>query len=577
MRDVFRIPDLSFPKMSYGEMETPWDLRALLYRGGAAARRNKVLEMIDTGKLGDPMPERLELVQRIHESIDDRFVGGGSPSTVDASIEAVRRLFAWADQAGQQLTLDTIEAIYLHWTDAMDHRSRVVRDLSQDSAYQQAAVVGTLLDRTLERLTPIIEGTRIKRSPQRKTAHGIQAEKQNLQDTFAFGHLLQDICDGLPANVVLNGSLPVLIPLRNGGQLVEWSGYTRAKVVAELPNRILDSSSKRYKAKKSRERWAVFESDCTLRTRFPLANLRIMAELHMFVGQTGMNLAQVFQLKLRHFWYASHLDGYQVKDRKCRRGGEVLFEIFREYKPHFERYLAWRRELFPDSDLLFPLVIIYGRSEKKAPSFERLRGVCKTLGGPYIPPAALRNTRVNWLLRRSGDPDLTAEMDQHTKETLLDVYQRPSLQRAMGEVMRFWAKSDPALSRTVPAAPGECDGQPVPMKNTPKDATVPDCIQASGCLWCEHHRDIDSQDYCWSLACFRHLKVIEVSKWHAPLGSRQTHPAEFAIDRISGKLRWFYESNSKRRGWVDEAMARVEEGSYHPDWKRLIEDMEGAA
>ena len=297
----------------------------------------------------------------------------------------------------------------------------------------------------------------------------------------------------------------------------------------------------------------------------------------MFIGQTGMNLAQAHQSKLRHFWYSSHLEGYQVKEYKQRRGGEVLFEIYKEYKPHFERYLAWRRELFPDSDLLFPLVRLWGRAETNRPQFDRLRNTCKELGIPYIPPGSLRNTRVNWLLRESGDPDLTAEMDQHTKQTLLDVYERPSLQRATGEVMRFWAKADPALGRTVPAAPGECDGQPVPMKNIPKDAPQPDCVQASGCLWCEHHRDIDSLDYCWSLACFRHLKVIELGKWHAPQGSRESHPAEYAIERLSDKLRWFHDSNSKRRDWVDEALARVEEASYHPDWKRLVEDMEGTA
>lgn len=576
MRDDFRIPDLTFPKMTYGKTETPLDLKVLLYQGGAATRRDEVLEKIDAGKLGNPLPERLELVERLHESINANLVGGGSGFSTTRNVDLVRSMFAWAEQAGQPLTLATVEATYLHWTDALRHRFQVVRDMTERTAYGQGATVAPLIDRALDRKVPIIELTGLSRPPQRKTALGVQAEKQNLEHTFAFGHLLQDICDGLTVEVVLKGPLPVRVPLRAGGELVQWSGYARPYERANLKNRKLENSWQRQSAKLSDQRFAAHQSDGTLRTRYPLANFRIMAELHMFIGQTGMNRAQAHQLKLRHFSYASHLDGYQVRDYKFRRGGEVLFEIFREYKPNFERYLAWRRELFPDSDLLFPFLRLGGRADTQAPDFERLRSACKKIGVPYISPGSLRHTRVNWLLRRSGDPDLTAEMAQHTKETLLGVYERPSLQRAIGETMRFWSKSDPVLARTVPVAPGECDGEPVPAKGMPKDAPQPDCVQASGCLWCEHHRDIDSQDYCWSLACFRHLKVIEVSKWRAPEGSRENHPAEYAVTRISDKLRWFHESNAKRRGWVDEAFALVEEGYYHPDWKRLIQDVEGA-
>jgi hypothetical protein len=42
MRDDFRIPDLTFPSLTYGTRETPWDLKVLLYKGGAKARRDKV-------------------------------------------------------------------------------------------------------------------------------------------------------------------------------------------------------------------------------------------------------------------------------------------------------------------------------------------------------------------------------------------------------------------------------------------------------------------------------------------------------------------------------------------------------
>ena len=133
MRNDLSIPDLTFPTIVYGERETPWDLKMLLYRGAAAARRGVVLDMIAARKLGDPLPERLELVRKIHEAINDSVVGGGSKETANTAVERVRVMFAWAEAASHPLSLDTVEATYLHWTDALDHRCRVVRDLSRQA------------------------------------------------------------------------------------------------------------------------------------------------------------------------------------------------------------------------------------------------------------------------------------------------------------------------------------------------------------------------------------------------------------------------------------------------------------
>jgi hypothetical protein len=167
-------------------------------------------------------------------------------------------------------------------------------------------------------------------------------------------------------------------------------------------------------------------------------------------------------------------------------------------------------------------------------------------------------------------------MAQHSKETLLRVYERPSLQRAMIEVTRFWSQHDSTLAQTVSTAPGNCNGQPLATPGTPSNVATPDCVRPSGCLWCEHHRDVDNQDYVWSLTSFRHLKTIEVSKWHRPQDSREIHPAEYAIDRITDKLRWFHDSNPRRREWVKEAQARIDEANYHPDWWRAISRVEEA-
>lgn len=552
------IPDLTFPRMKYGVRETPLDLKPLLYLHGAKADVRKVGQMIADGQLGNPRLDRVELVAKMHDMINGELVGGGSAFTTRNLVRHCRKLFQWAEDAGHEISLDSVQTVFFHWTDALDQRHRVSRKTKQVSAYTLGSDVGRVLDGVFDRPTPLIHLSRLRAPRRRPTAQGPQAEKQDLEKTFKFGHFLQDICDSLPIDVVLNGPLPVRIKLRDGGELVQWSRYN----CRGNPEQYMLS-----------EGFLAYQSDGTLRTRYPLANLRIEAELLMFIGQTGMNVGQAHKLKLRNFSYHGYLDGYQVLDRKNRRGGEVLFEIFKEYQPHFERFLCWRRQLFPKSDRLFPFVE-QGRSEEKDAQF-RLRTICKTLGTSFVTPRALRGTRVNWLLRRSGDPELTASMAQHSKEVLLANYDKGSLQRTMSESMRFWSQHDPVIARTESVAPGECNARPEQVPEIPKNAPKPDCIRPSGCLWCFHHRDIDSKDYVWSLACFRHLKIIEVSKRHSPRRPPDDHPAQHAIDRTTEKLRWFDRSNAKRRAWTREAIALVEEGTYHQDWRRLIEELEG--
>ena len=195
----------------------------------------------------------------------------------------------------------------------------------------------------------------------------------------------------------------------------------------------------------------------------------------------------------------------------------------------------------------------------------------------FVGPQFLRNTRVNWMLRKTADPDLTADMAQHTKQTLHRVYERPSQQRAMVEVLRFWRKADPGNARTQAVAPGDCTGGPKAVAELPTDAPSPDCVKASGCLWCRDHRYIDSMDHVWALASFKHLKVIELSKVRSPNSEKLVPPARLAIDRLNEKLRWFHQSNETRRGWVAEAEARVEEGEYHHHWREVISGLEGTA
>ncbi|UFS72488.1 hypothetical protein LPW11_09905 [Geomonas sp. RF6] len=566
------LPDLTFPDVSLGRNETPWNLLSLLFKGGAATNVGKVAERIRAGSLGSPLLERISLVQKIHEEISSALASGGSKETAKTQIERARAFFSWVDRSASLLSVETVESNFLQWTDYLLHRVRVVKDIQHRSAYKGAMVVGDLLDKVLERRVPIISNTRLFPERRKHKIRGIQADKQNLTETFMFGHALLDIVDSLNVNAIW-GPLPLRIRLRTGQELEEWSGLMQPRPHWAHPT----NSKERFHQMRRLSNRARYENEATFGTRYRLINLRIEAELLLFIGVTGMNLAQAHRLKVRHYSYRSTMAGYEVRDYKNRRQGEVLFNIYSEYKAVFERYLEWRKVIFEghSEELLFPLLRTRGRAEDMRPHFNRVRDTCKKLRLPFIPPSRLRNTQVNWMLRRSNDADLTSELAQHTKETLLDVYEEPSLQRAVVEVARFWQSRDPALPSP---APGVCNGVPAPIVDIPPEAPQPDCIRPTGCLWCEYHRDIDSLDYVWSLASMRHLKILSLKGFLPSDRGKDTKGArmiEMAIERLTAKLRWFRQSNELRRKWVIEVLLRIDEAHYHPHWYYLIAALEG--
>jgi len=574
MRDLV-IPDLTFPMVKYGTLETPWDLRVLLYKGGARGHPKTVFNQISASELGHPLIERMELVKRIHEAMTARLVGGGSKETAFATRDHLRRFITWVDECEQVLSLETVEDIYRYWCDSLLTRQRL-KAITNESAYSAANVVSSILDATLERSQPLILTTRLRRQKRGVRAVGVAADKQNLADIFAFGHLCLDVIDSLSLEAVY-GPLPVKIRFRDGRTLEQWSKLRDPASVASLQPGY-KAKSNTSKILQQRSDW---EADRTLQTRYPLVNLRILAELLVFIAQTGMNLSQAHNLRCTQYSYKSTIDGFEVRDYKERRKGEVLFEIFAEYRSIFQSYLAWRDDLFgATTDHLFPLIRTMGAVASTPPDFKRFRvDVCAPMGIAFVGPQMLRRTRINWLLRQSRNPEQTAEQAQHTKQTLLRVYEKPSLQVAQVEIIQFWQKNDPRLSdNPMPCpAPGICDGVPKPLPDLPPGAPKSDCAHPAGCLFCEHHRDIDSEDYVWSVASMRFLNTVILQRFRPPAKGKADAAChvEMTIEVLTAKLNWFNDSNAIRKVWVEEATEKLAEGEFHSHWRYLIESAQG--
>lgn len=574
------LPDLTFPIVKYGRNATPWDLRVLLYKGASKVdyKGGKAFIAIAEGQFGQPMTERLALMTRLHAEMTARLVAGGKGARTTAldTWHGLRKFVAWADQSDHPLTLETVETAYRHWVDFLIHRWRVKGEIKEITARSHAEKLSSILNAALERSQPLILTTRLAHECKRgRRAVGVQADKQNLAHAFAFGHLLVDVIDSLPLAVIY-GPLPAVIRTRDGREVEQWSGLKDPQTVAALQQGYKDKHITKL-IQKTRAAW---EAEHTPRTRYPLINLRIAAELMLFIGQTGMNLSQTRDLKITQYAYESTIDGYKVYDYKERAKKEVLFEIFTDYKAVFEDYLAFRKKLVREStDSLFPFVQPFGGVEHSRLNTRLLEALCKKVDTPWIPASTLRNTRINWLLRESRDPDLTAEKAQHLKQTLVRVYEKPSLQVAMREIIHFHRKTDPRLGGTMMPCPavGICDGAPEPLPDLPPETPKPDCTHPAGCLFCGHHRDIDSEDYVWSMASMRFLNTLLLHRFRPPEDGKAdwAAPVELVIEVLTLKLKWFEDSNAKRQTWVTEALEKLAEGDFHCHWRYLIESAEG--
>lgn len=271
------------------------------------------------------------------------------------------------------------------------------------------------------------------------------------------------------------------------------------------------------------------------------------------------------EMMLRYFEYI-----------KGRRHGEAVFRCFKLYREHLQRYLNWLNDNgFSDSDKrLFPFISRFVvQSKNPLVAFRVSKEIFKKNNLPFIGPQKLRTTRINWLLRRTRDVDLTAEQMGHTKEVLLQDYEQPHHQVAVIEIVQFHNATDPTFS---PPGPGVCidsTHQPKSINEFTQSTPKPDCVSPEGCLFCTKHRDVMSADYCWKLASHARIKALETSLYK-PDEKQQIHPSYRVIDRIMQKLKAISEGSEVRALWVEEANNSVRAGRYHPHWEGYINLLE---
>jgi hypothetical protein len=566
MNDLVQATDPTAANFLAPARQWEFDHERLLYQGGASANVNIPTSVLRL-RFGPPKMDRLALALKINDVIEGRLAAGGSQMSAKTTIDKLRRFYSWADASSFCLTLDNVEHQFLKWSEHLVSRARsgAIKELT---AYGEACVVSGILDEVLDLKVGLIRQTRLRR----KHKHHLGLYRPvNIEHAFLFGQTLCDVCDSLSSSAI-RGSLPIQIRFKDGRDMNHWSGLRDIETLKRPPSPFLIPD----RSPEILSRRHAWELDNSNRTRQSVINLRIQAEMLIFIAQTGMNPSQVKRLTIGRFSYQSHVDGYVVRRvYKPRKQGEVAFEIYTEYRTFFERYLLWLKEIFPAAEdgLLFPLISNPDSKHRSingvCENLKGVRGVCKKLGIDFVTPRELRKVRINWLVRRSGDLDQTVEMAQSSKEVLFRNYLQPDAQVAAVEITRFFRQHDES-SHSAPG-PGLCiDPTPSAIREMPVGMPKPDCISPAGCLFCTHQRDIDSADHVWSLVSYRQLKIMEMAIYRPRARENVLHPASAVVARVTEKISHFEESSKLRQEWVVLAKDKVREGDYHPMWSGFL-------
>ncbi|WP_373019975.1 hypothetical protein [Thiomicrorhabdus sp.] len=602
-----KLPDLRIRHDLVEDHKTRFELKRFAFLGGADVNSSAFTKDLNSGKYYELIPSRIDLLSKIKEELESSLISGhNSLETVQNKISVLKKFFIYCDGSTlfKEVSVIKLKEAYLTYSDHLfvqTHTETTKNKASKNTIYEHLNLLGNFFGKIINHTgTPLFKQTRLSTSiPRtRKKLLGKAQDQQNLSEVFKFGSVLFDICTGITKDKIL-GTLPTIVQIRNGvvhnnqiffrGILLPkseiWVRHSYEELKEMFPQRAKSTINALVtQAKKAREP----SRDIKSSGRHSIFNSRIRAEFLVFLAMTNCNTIVAKNLKRHKYDYKPLGDVYQIREWKARKGGNVILEIPKSYKPMFEAYLEFRDDFVKDypmkgDDWLFPIIIgpTGGKKHKthgysnSVDEYKYIRKLFKEHNIPWFTGRNLRPTFLNLLYRKSGDENLTAEQASHLKQTFREHYDQPSLQRSLLEITRFWNQHDPIQHNNLTASVinSPCGGIPEATENKPKIIVDPNCTNPSGCLWCKHFRDLDEFDYVWSLLSFRHLKIIESS---ISLTSEEK-PSDLVVMRLNEKIHWFRKisTDTNHSSWVEEAEERLDEGSFHPDWSVLIELLDG--
>jgi hypothetical protein len=552
------IPDLTVRGVPLGPRQQPIDLRWLLYKGTASTFGGNTKKAVKSGRLGNPLLERLPLLVAIYRRWQKGIADGTMGALrVNAEWRRLRAFVAFTERSKKQLTIAAALNLYLAYCAHTKRR----KDIGAVTPYQYSNELAVILAHVLDMDSTMLQWKSKIRMPKRQSN---QTTKENLHSTTTFVKTLLETVEQLPVEVI-RGPLPVILRYAGGGEHTIHIGSPLRPLEClkvELPHNYI-------RAVNARERRA---NEISSKARAMLINLRLDAEVLIFINQTGGNLTQVLRMTGSQFRYQSAGDYLQIFAWKNRAKHFIEMRIHKGYRTRFEAYLKLRSVLFPDDPdgLTFPFVCNDGEHTKQRTgwAFRDVRKLMKSIEQPFVDSRQLRKTIANFTRRKASRP-IAAELLSNDEETFRKSYEEVHHQVAVAELVHFWSDVETFVSAV---GPGGCQQTgPQLRPDAPSGAPKPDCESGGGCLFCDKNRDLRSFDHVWNLASLHHLKLAEFNADRTPLSTKKEHPVALTIERIAAKLDALMAMGGECAEWVVEAKLRAQEARYHPFYKATFD------
>lgn len=534
------IGDLDFRNSAQGARKFTLTLMPCLYLDGASCDLRYFDEISKSGKLGNPVKDRLTLVYAIHEELDGRVSSGGSWVTLKTNINSVRNFYSYCDKVIVHPTMDNACRLYCDWL-VFSYEAVARGSIGEAACYSVATQLATILGNAtgLGREYFVIHSG--LRAPKAKKV--VKVDKQNLEAAKSYIADLLDVCHSLDIDA-FNRSLPVNIEFTDKVKFTHYSGLTQHQ--QRLPHCLLDISLER---------------------RYPLYNLRVEAEMLIFISQTSMNLSSAANLEFQKLTYHDVGEKFEARAYKGRRGGEVLFSAYSGYKSQFLKFLEFRESLgiHERTAKLFGRLPQPGVYVSDSVNPRAIYALMKSLKRPTVCASELRTTRQNWLSRRIGDASLAAEIGQHDLATFERSYRRSNHQTAASEWTTYFKRSSGSQRA---AMDGICNGEPLPVEMIPSESAKPDCLNQNLCLFCVNYKGVKSYSYIWSLVSYRTLR--EQEKLLSLQRNGDVSEVDIALLRLEQIITAFGNAGKKCSVWLEKALEQTQGGSYHPRWRGFI-------
>lgn len=388
---------------------------------------------------GTALEARLPIVEALTDYFNGLMAQRKSSASIYSYVSSLTLFMRWADRVDFDLTHEraSIEAAFLKHDEHIYRKAWGTKEIKQSVAYGHMQRVAQCLSAVLNRAPydGLKHSSRVSKAYKwpRATSVSRSAEKQHLGDAQALGYFCVDLGNALTIEAI-HGKLPIIVDtLRPDGMRGTF------EVLPPRYQRALEGNDRKYTPEITRK--LCEPTDKLNQYRGWLLRLRLLAEFVIFVYQTGINVTSALRIERQGLKFKSAGgSGWYVTSRKGRKHGAVSFPIYDDYRPRLKQYIKFVDYFFPDAPYLFPLVSETGRSLGRL-QYNNIRECCSRAGIPWMPPRTTRKTRVNFLDRTVGDPDVSAEMAQHTRETFKQNYERPSQQRAMAALTHFGKRS----------------------------------------------------------------------------------------------------------------------------------------